>query len=660
MPAKILGETLLSQYRVDAFIASTPLGEYYRVWDSWHNKTRGLTILPKEIGDDAEALKQLEGESNRRRAISHQNLIPYAGLFQTAKFAFLLEDWIDGPSLRDVLAQALLTVNESLIYIKALCAGLSHLHAQNLLHLNLAPEMIHIDRQGNIRLGGVGMSIRTGEKGFLRHEKISHLYAAPEQFNSKPLTPAADTYALAVILYEMLTGHWLTGKAASRSAEKIRETHLNITPPAPISFNPEIPDHFSRMMLWALRKKPDDRLKTTTELLSSLCLAARVNVNEIALHTDPAPAPVTAGILASWEFLPPAAPSLIAADTPPLEERIAAVSAPSQKAKPNSSLRLALGLLFIGMIALLLWGIRPSTPTPTIPGPPAQIPIDYTPAPSVTPLAKPTSIHGGQIIFTCTRGDFNQLCLINADGTGYARLTNQLAHDYYPIFGPQGGSIVFASNRNGAFDLYLLVTTTGKLYQLTDHIGNVVSPSFSPDGRKIVFANRASTGPTSIWMVNQDGLNPHIVYTGPNAIVGVAWSPDGNTIAYAMSIGVVDSYEVFLMGADGKNSHRVTQGLNGIGGSLAWSPDGKSLLICAGGSGSKDIYRLDVATGQTTQLTHGGNNAAASYSPDGQWIVFNSLRKNDQADLYIMKADGSGVRQLTSDPEPDWQPQWQP
>ena len=69
---------------------------------------------------------------------------------------------------------------------------------------------------------------------------------------------------------------------------------------------------------------------------------------------------------------------------------------------------------------------------------------------------------------------------------------------------------------------------------------------------------------------------------------------------------------------------------------------------------------LDVQTGDTKQLTFGGNNASAAYSPDGAYIVFNSLRNQGQADLYVMRADGHSLRRLTDNPEPDWQPQWGP
>lgn len=660
--SSLVGQTLLEQYHVEAFIAQTPLGETYRVTATRRNKPFSLTILPTSIAEDSEALKQLEADSGKLRAITHPNLVPYLGLFQTAKLAFLLEEWIDGPTLRDVISRAPVTVNEALVYVKAVCGALDAIHKQGYLHLSLAPEMIHINPRGEIFLSGLGAACALGTQGFLRAGSVPPLYAAPEQFNREPLTCAADTYALAVSLYELITGKWLSGRAAPKTIETIRRHVLETIPPAPIQLNPEIPDHFSRMTLWALRKKPGDRLKTTTELLSSLTLAAGINADEIPPRADLESAPVAAGILDGWEVLPPAKPNLVEEDRPSLDQRFADATPSSKKSKSNPRLFPILGLIVLAGFLSLFFFIKPAA-IPNIPTPVYLTPFiaaNYTPPPTLTPTPQPTHAPGNRIAFTCTRGDYYQICLINVDGAGFAQLSDLEASNYYPVFHPKGGSLLFSSNRNGAFDLYLLSFDERQLLQITNQIGNVVSPDFSPDGSRIVFVNRAEDGTSSIWVVNSDGLNPRLVYAGLNTIVAAAWSPDGGTIAYAMSRGILNEFEIFLMDIDGKNNHQISQGLLGIGGSVSWSPDGRYLLICAGPVGGKDIFRIEIETGKVTQLTFGGNNAAASYSPDGQWIAFNSLRNKGQADLYIMRADGSAERQLTNNPEPDWGPRWEP
>jgi TolB protein len=325
----------------------------------------------------------------------------------------------------------------------------------------------------------------------------------------------------------------------------------------------------------------------------------------------------------------------------------------------SSGFRLPIGLILV-VLAIVLCVLIPSNPmkvaNQTVPN--GALPTALS---TLTPLPKPTKEHIGRLIFTCQRGDFNQLCMINADGTGFQQMTEFDANSYYPTFSPQGGSIVYASSQNGGvFDLFLFVFQGQRTVRLTDHIGNVLSPSFSPDGNKILFANRAAEGPTSLWTIDPDGQNADLLYAGPNTIVAADWSPLGNRIAFAMAVDQPDSYEVFIMNADGTDVRQLTRGLPGIGGSLDWAPDGRHLLLYAGAPGDKNIFLVDVDAETAAQLTNGGNNAACSFSPDGQWIAFNSLRNNDQADIFIMRPDGTDLRQVTTDPEPDWQPQWQP
>jgi len=285
-----------------------------------------------------------------------------------------------------------------------------------------------------------------------------------------------------------------------------------------------------------------------------------------------------------------------------------------------------------------------------------------TVTPSATPLPLPTDVHGGHIVFTCTRKDINQICIINADGSGYKQLTDNNTTTYYPTIAPDSKSVVYAVNKYDNFDLYSINLSDSKITQLTSNIGNLFSPDFSSDGKQILFVNKTTDGKFELWVMSNTGENPHAIYTGTKAIVGATWSRDGNQIAFAMSVENNFSYQVFILNAKQPSQppRQITHGEGDIGGSLSWSPDGSNILIYAGPVAAREIYRVDVATGALTQLTFGGNNAAAAYSPDGQYVVYNSLRNNNQADLYIMRADGHSTRQLTSFPEPDWQPQWGP
>src|SRR5215216_7305561 len=198
----------------------------------------------------------------------------------------------------------------------------------------------------------------------------------------------------------------------------------------------------------------------------------------------------------------------------------------SRRASPRG-VHLPLGLVLV-VIVLTLCFLIPSAPV-TLPSADKLDKALPTALATLTPLPKPTKEHIGRIIFTCTRGDYNQLCMINADGTGYLQLTNVEAHNYYPVYSPLGGSVVYASNQNGGvFDLFLFLFEGSRLIQLTEQMGNVVSPIFSPDVSKILFANQASVGPTSLWTIENTGENANLLYAGPNTIVAADWSPAGN------------------------------------------------------------------------------------------------------------------------------------
>jgi Tol biopolymer transport system component len=287
------------------------------------------------------------------------------------------------------------------------------------------------------------------------------------------------------------------------------------------------------------------------------------------------------------------------------------------------------------------------------------------------PTSQPTYLEkrlAGRIVFTCTPEKFNQLCLMNADGSGQVRLTDRKSNDYYPSFSSDGRSVAFVSNQTGQFEIFLMDLRNSDERQVTSGMGNVSAPDISPDGRWIVYASKLG-GDSSIWLIPFEGGTPQSLTDTSWNEVDPVWSPDGKQIAFAgarggfvelftVSVETLDFREISILGDD-LQIRQVTQDVSGIGGRSSWSPDGSKLVFYAGPRGERNIYVVDVVTGVSAQLTFGGNNTGPCVSPDGEWIAFSSSRDGDH-EIYLMRKDGTDVTQLTDNSYDDWQPSWGP
>lgn len=177
------------------------------------------------------------------------------------------------------------------------------------------------------------------------------------------------------------------------------------------------------------------------------------------------------------------------------------------------------------------------------------------------------------------------------------------------------------------------------------------APNWSPDGRYL--------------LLNSDGLlyrlslggGSHIekVYTGfatqCNNDHGI--SPDGSLYAISDKVEFGKS-AIYLMPSAGGAPKLMTENLPSYW--HGWAPDGKSFAYCGIREQLFDIYTMDAATGVETRLTHGdGRNDGPDYSPDGQWIYFNSSRTG-QMQIWRIRPDGSDVQRITDSRYGDWFP----
>ena len=172
--------------------------------------------------------------------------------------------------------------------------------------------------------------------------------------------------------------------------------------------------------------------------------------------------------------------------------------------------------------------------------------------------------------------------------------------------------------------------------------------TWSPNGRVIAFARvqDAGGGALSLWMVGADGANEHRVTAGGPAV----WSPDGKRLA-------VGGFGLRIIDANGANSKTIVQGESEP---AAWSADGRQILFSSWRDGNPEVYVVKADGRGLRRLTRSAyEDFAADFSPNGRKILFSSDRSGLRQ-VYAMKLDGSGVRNLSRSRSNDWATSWQP
>jgi Tol biopolymer transport system component len=667
--------TRLGLYEIVAAIGAGGMGEVYRAHDPRLNRDVAIKVLPEGFASDPDRLARFEREAQAVAALSHPNILAIHEFGSVRQTAYAVMELLQGETLRQRLAGGPLGVRKALDYASQMARGLGAAHDKGIVHRDLKPENVFVTAEGHIKLLDFGLARHvlpafTGADRTVSAGTEPGLvmgtagYMSPEQVRGSPAVDhRSDIFSFGAVLYEMLTGR----RPFSRdTAAETMTAILKEDPPELTESGRSIPASVDHVVRHCLEKRPEERFQSARDLAFSL------------QHAD------SGAVSAVHHTLPK---------------------------KRGLAILLLPALAVLAVMAFVAGRWTADAPTPSVW---QNAHFSQVTASQEAELWPNLSPDGKLVAFASAAGGKVDIYVQRIGGHNATNLTSDSPDaDDQPAFSPDGARIAFRSTRGGG-GIFVMGATGESVRRLSD-FGN--NPTWSPDGRSVVVSDVGFQIPTSrpgvgkLWVLSVDDGSKRELSTGD--AVQPSWSPDGSRIAYW---GMVEGgqRDIWTVSADGAAAPvRVTDDI-ALDWNPVWAPEGGGLYFATDRAGSRNIARvpIDEKTGRVlgpveTVIVPAGSAGPLSFSrdgrtllygtervattlyavsldaartqfahppravlqgaqeidyidvsPDGQWIAVGSSGR--QEDLFVIRSDGSGLRQLTDDAHRDRGPRWSP
>jgi len=226
-------------------------------------------LLP-ELANDHVFVERLIGEAKLLISLQHGNIVSVLDLARDGDDVFLVMEYVDGPSLRQLLkarGNRNLPLGVASYVVQSAAAGLEFAHARPggaIIHADISPSNLLLTTSGEVRVADFGIARREGGGAGVVEGKWA--YMAPEQARGEPLTPRSDVFALGVVLYELVTGQHPLGKQVT--ADERDSGPIRITPPRMV--NPAVSPGLEAICMKALAERATDRYARMQQLIDAI------------------------------------------------------------------------------------------------------------------------------------------------------------------------------------------------------------------------------------------------------------------------------------------------------------------------------------------------------------------------------------------------------
>ncbi|MBV8545580.1 MAG: protein kinase [Acidobacteria bacterium] len=262
----------ISRYRVGRLIGAGGMGEVYLAEDETLNRKVALKLLPVRFTRDEERVRRFQREARAASALNHPNIITIYEIGHADSVHYIATEYIEGETLREVMAKRRLTAGEVLDVAIGVSSALAAAHDAGIIHRDIKPENIMLRPDGYVKVLDFGLAKLAEPESALKDSSTGTvlgtlLYISPEQARAQQPDARSDLYALGAVMYEMVTGQ---PPVRGDNFIDIANAIVNETPKPPSHYVSSVPPELDRIVLKLLEKDRANRYQSARQLLNDL------------------------------------------------------------------------------------------------------------------------------------------------------------------------------------------------------------------------------------------------------------------------------------------------------------------------------------------------------------------------------------------------------
>lgn len=265
------GQDISARYRVIRGLGEGGMGEVYLAYDRELDREVALKLIRGDLADNPAILERFKREIQLSSKVTHKNVLRVYDLGEGEDgVKFLTMQYVEGQDLATMMRQqGRLAPAQVVDIFRQICEGLIAAHEQGVIHRDLKPQNIMVEKSGRVAVTDFGLAKSFEQVSLTDAGKIigTPHYMSPEQVKGVPLDARSDIFSLGIMLYEMLTGAMpFTGG----SAYEIMISRVNRSPRPAIEINPDIPPYLIRILERCLEPNVELRYASVNEILRDL------------------------------------------------------------------------------------------------------------------------------------------------------------------------------------------------------------------------------------------------------------------------------------------------------------------------------------------------------------------------------------------------------